>query len=161
MSVPLPSVPETSVASRSSHENESSSVYTAASDYCNLLFPPLLPLPIVVAPVVARAIRGAIKRGEDKGKIKGRGGEKVENSVERGPSSVVSKSMRRSGGKRKNGGTKEKRGREAKGNGRDLSWKGERGNKNARRKGREGKVFSAKTLHRLTTIESDLPLDSH
>lgn len=82
MSVPLPSVPETSVASRSSHENESSSVYTAASDYCNLLFPPLLPLPIVVAPVVARAIRGAIKRGEDKGKIKGRKKWKTVSSVD-------------------------------------------------------------------------------
>lgn len=70
-----------------------------------------------------------------------------------------------------------KREKEGKIVGRDLSWKGEkeknmggrkgnknkeeRRNKNARRKGREEKVFNAKTLHRLTTIESDLPLDSH
>lgn len=97
----------------------------------------------------------------------------MENSVERGPSSVVSKSMGKRWGeekKRRMGGTKGTRGEEGKSwNGRDLSMDGRgenkdeegRGNKNARRKGREGKVFSAKTLHRLTTIESDLPLGSH
>lgn len=94
---------------------------------------------------MARAIRGAIKRGEDKGKIKGRGGEKVENSVERGPSSVVSKSMRRSGGKRKNGGTKEKRGREGKGM-EEISLGKERGEiKMPGEKDEKGK-FSARKL---------------
>ena len=79
----------------------------------NLLFP-LLPL---LSLCLWRAIRSAIKRGKDKGKIKRGGEKKVENSVEHGPSSVVSKSMRKRGERektengRKKGTTRKKEGK--------------------------------------------------